>query len=352
MTLPPMDKMLRSLGLAYAFIVGRALAFPRAGLAPTQPGVLDLAIEGRSPIPTALADAANPLKLFRREETRTCGYIDGDYDNPATCGVDYYCAFNSYNGAFGCCSGVLSDCYIETACYPSAAAVASCDSSCLVNPYHYICTAGVDTLCYQYVWVTGTTEYTNFGCGPIDYTSYVYDDYTNGPTSRSSISREVITVTQVATPTSERVTSTPTPTTFVSTTTTGASAGLATTTPSSGGSKTPVGAIVGGVVGGIAVIAIAATIIAILIMKKKRQAQFAQPQFAPQPAQPQYMEQPKQPYMQQAPVWDNTHTAGNQGGYAPTSPPMSPPVSPAPPYGHQEYQQPSRPMPKGVHEAP
>lgn len=74
-----MDKMLRSLGLAYAFIVGRALAFPRAGLAPTQPGVLDLAIEGRSPIPTALADAANPLKLFRREETRTCGYIDGDY---------------------------------------------------------------------------------------------------------------------------------------------------------------------------------------------------------------------------------------------------------------------------------
>jgi len=68
-----------SLALTYVSIAVTALAYP--GPAPTQPGHVDLAVNGRSPVPTALAGRSDPDNLFRRQSDskRTCGYFDQDY---------------------------------------------------------------------------------------------------------------------------------------------------------------------------------------------------------------------------------------------------------------------------------
>jgi hypothetical protein len=62
--------------LAYATVAVTGLAYP--GPAPTQAGHVDLAIKGLSPVPTALARRSDPVQLFRRQEDRTCGYLNQD----------------------------------------------------------------------------------------------------------------------------------------------------------------------------------------------------------------------------------------------------------------------------------
>lgn len=137
-----------SILLPYASVAVTALAYP--GPAPTQPGHVDLAVKGRSPIPTALARRSDPMQLFHRQDDRTCGYIDHDFgtsvttprslkvsvslyaENPITCSAGKYCAFDAQSASkvFGCCSGPVEDCLLQTTCYSSADLEASCDSSC------------------------------------------------------------------------------------------------------------------------------------------------------------------------------------------------------------------------------
>lgn len=171
-------------------------------------------------------------ELLRRQDTNTiCGYIGGDPDLPATCSAGSHCVLDADHGAVGCCpngeetcsSGVFTGC-VDPNSGPQTE----------VNPYVFTCTGS--NVCYKNVFEGG---YSQFGCGTASDLATVVSAGAPGVASQVSLTSERISFTQspssLATPTelgsatsrsdsSDRSSSTGTAT---DTTTTGASSSLA-----------------------------------------------------------------------------------------------------------------------------
>ncbi|KAI9769890.1 MAG: hypothetical protein M1839_003556 [Geoglossum umbratile] len=212
-------------------------------------------------------------------------------------------------------------------------------------------------LCYTYSFAT--IDYRNFGCSTRSYLSIVYLDATDTPSGPVTSTTRITSTSDTSTTRITSITSTPStasPTSTTAASSTPTSIAISGTIPpsataTSSSSPKPVGAIVGGVVGGVAIIGIFAAVIAWIVFKKRGQSDqpaavpptdYGNPPpnqgiYAPQPVlAPQYPVG-NQPYgMAQAP---NPGFGYQQPGVYPakmeldSSPTSTTPGSPAPAYG-------------------
>ncbi|KAL6872818.1 hypothetical protein J3F83DRAFT_586648 [Trichoderma novae-zelandiae] len=264
-----------------------------------------------TPAPRASSDlGAMPADLLRRDFNTICGFIGGNADFPATCLAGSHCAVDVDNKAIGCCpdggpctGGIFTGC-VDVNSPPQTE----------LNPYVFTCT-GAD-VCYLNHYDGGFFQ---FGCGASSAlaTGVATTALGRGPLDFSHVSvRLTATPTLLSTPTtigsrtgtgSSRSTSASsrgTKTTDISQTETATSTGTAsaeestgistetspstesstsTSTPepaaptSSGSSKT--GPIVGGVVGGLAGLALLLGLIFFFLRRKNaaKPAQYVEP---------------------------------------------------------------------------
>lgn len=230
-------------------------------------------------------------ELLRRQDTNTiCGYIGGDPNLPATCSAGSHCVLAADHGAVGCCpngeetctSGVFTGC-VDPNDGPQTE----------VNPYVFTCTGS--NVCYKNIFEGGFSQ---FGCGTASDLATSVSAGAGGAAAPVSLTSERISFTQspssLATPstlgsatrgdsssgsssstgsvadTSSGASSSTTVITFVPSTTsssdptssgseTSSSSTAANTaapaTGSGGGGVNRTGAIVGGTISGVAVLA-------------------------------------------------------------------------------------------------
>ncbi|KAK3987200.1 hypothetical protein QBC44DRAFT_128180 [Cladorrhinum sp. PSN332] len=214
-----------------------------------------------------------PRDLFalrRRRENTICGYINGDSAIPATCGAGSHCVLDTDSNVVGCCpngeavctAGVFTDCVDE-----------SSGPQTEVNPYIFSCGGG--QVCFRNIFQGG---YSQFGCGSAT------DQGTIVMTSASGLSQALtfptITVSYSVTKTSSSSSSSSTSSSSTSTSSTStrpSTSTSATSTPTSTSAPEAAsdpanrtGAIVGGTIGGLAVLIALAALIAFLIRRRQK----------------------------------------------------------------------------------
>ncbi|KAK3898359.1 hypothetical protein C8A05DRAFT_38055 [Staphylotrichum tortipilum] len=245
MTLPRLVALAACLPAASA-AMGREQ--PRlAGPLPTPaPVVRDLGTMELTPrIVTARPHARN---LIQKRDTNTCGYLDGDESSSYVCKApEAQCLSNSAAGAVGCC--LTTDCNIYTACLPyaSSRATATLDMDrtryCSESDYPY---------CAVLRYADPTNSLSGFTIPTCDTVSTTYSFFFKALTASSETTRE--------------------PSTTGRTTQTSSTAATSSTVapPPPAGSSTPIGPIVGGVVGGIAGLALLGLGIFFLMRRNKQ----------------------------------------------------------------------------------
>lgn len=358
-----------------------AAAFPWAGPEPT---FVIAKGDGWSPAPTQAPELGmmGAMELFKRETIGddTCGYVSGESTRSLTCNnANYICATNSYYGVHGCCDpSSISDCSLPTTCIPSTEMSASCTGDCSTNDYIAKCTLSDQPYCYEWRYVySSRTVMTEHGCAASAFTISVDRTFTDGSSSISDVPSEApvsektvqVTVTapggasasnsggaSVTNPQSQ--TASPTETTS--------------TVEPEPKKKTNIGAIVGGVVGGLVVLGALAFGIIFLILRKRKSKQNAansnaavganQPMMGPAPGVTEYKPQPGG-YPSPAPGYPSPQPAAAGYYNNETKPqfhqqqmgvpgqeinPYSPPTSPAPQYTGPA---PVQPVPFGIAEA-
>ncbi|KFG82826.1 hypothetical protein MANI_008140 [Metarhizium anisopliae] len=248
-----------------------------------------LADDGMSPRPTPPPgwDRFEPKHLFGRATStqtpltmmiapdNTCGWISGSYAVPYSCGLGATCglvqAQKTFSGMIMCYNSVAFN--FRFACvdynmYQSS----SCDHLCAENTQIVKCTNKVYPYCNTVAFPGNITDY---WCNSVSYSTAqgAYTTYV-GQTEVRSYSRFVQTFSSTL----------PSTATLGVPTATGADASAsasATQTGNNGnnssgggggdsGSKTPVGAIVGGVVGGVAAIAIGLLALVFFLRRNKK----------------------------------------------------------------------------------
>ncbi|GAP83858.1 putative duf1620 domain-containing protein [Rosellinia necatrix] len=235
-----------------------------------------------------ITQAPSLRELFKRDTgdqtvligpDNTCGYIDGRPGAPLTCNNQYTCAIviqESY-GRAGCCQG--EDCGLRATCYDSQQVYASsyCNDACLQDTFTLKCTENTARFCNTATFFSGVIDY---WCGPNQISTPQQISTTwNGQTDAVSWQEFIFTASgsdtgfESATDDgsfSFSFTSEPSSTTSIVTGGSGNSGGnnggssnnnnnggsSNGDTPTEKKSSTPIGAIVGGVVGGVAVIAL------------------------------------------------------------------------------------------------
>ncbi|KFY69436.1 hypothetical protein V496_00237 [Pseudogymnoascus sp. VKM F-4515 (FW-2607)] len=246
----------------------------------------------KPPKPTQAPDA--PFDLVRRAESSTdtitaysapdatCGYFDGRPGAPLTCGTANTCfMFTSAGdiGAIGCCpiDGTFDQCYgFNTNCINAddMASGALCDNACRHDTFTLKCTDTSAPYCAALTWpmngvsnyqcdsarvTTTQTLYTTYR-GQIDHswytTTYSYDSLTSGTGSEA-----------------------PLPTTNDNDNDNGST--------TSNKKKTPIGPIVGGVIGGVAVLAGLGLLLFFLLRRRRAAAAGPQPEGPQGPQEPQ-----------------------------------------------------------------
>ncbi|KAF2798474.1 hypothetical protein K505DRAFT_371688 [Melanomma pulvis-pyrius CBS 109.77] len=318
-----------------------AAAFPWALPEPT---FVIPAADDWSPAPTA-APGLGAIELFRRAAgDNTCGYISAKEASSLTCNnSDFVCATNTFYGVHGCCDpNGISTCSIPTTCIPSSLMSASCtDAACSTNSYIAKCTNSDAPSCYEWRYVYSTrTVMTEHGCASSGWTISVQRTFSDGTTSSSLPSEAAVSSDSSS---SEASSATDASSTTDATTTSDSAANVqsATASPStSGGSAAPttskksnVGPIVGGVVGGLAVLGALAFAVVFLILRNRKAKQNAanaatgvsQPMMGGQGPAPGVTEYKPQPGGYPSPGQQFPPTPGQQygspapGGYPPTA---------------------------------
>ncbi|KAK5657306.1 hypothetical protein OQA88_3368 [Cercophora sp. LCS_1] len=275
-------------------------------------------------------------QLERRGSTdNTCGYVEGSTDIPLWCDTTAFCASNSINNHIGCCDDTATECKVWTTCLDST------DRSLYTTDNGLTLWCGFtdypNCITHIYADTTGPATrikgYTLLGCAVakgsdnVFYTPFV--EATTKSSSRRSTNTFIVPDTTLQ-PTNTRATVTVTPD--------------PTPVPASSSSSNA-GAIAGGVVGGVAAIALIAFGIWFLIRQKnknKEQAGSPPPAPAPAPAPMGYggtpatqMSQNTPPpqgfYGQPAPGYDPRASIAkpqHMSAYSEPAPPSPPPVSP------------------------
>lgn len=97
-----------------------------------------------------------PAELRRRDFNTVCGYIGGNPDLPATCLEGSHCVVDTQHNAIGCCpdegdctTGIYTDCVDENS-----------PPNGVVDPHVFTC--GVGDVCYKNTYQGG---YFQYGCG-------------------------------------------------------------------------------------------------------------------------------------------------------------------------------------------
>ncbi|KAK8079565.1 hypothetical protein PG997_007383 [Apiospora hydei] len=220
------------------------------------------------PLPTA-APLLSPLELFRRQTDNTiCGYLGGDSALPATCSAGSHCVLDKANKVMGCCpnsgsctTGVFTGCVDQNS-----------GPQTEENPYVYTCTGS--NVCYKNSFPGGVFQY---GCGTAsDLATSVQTGASGKPTlpliqtsisltqSPSSLSQSSSSqsASSSSTSTSAESSSSTSEASSSSSGTPTSSANPANSTPAapptsntSGPGYNRTGAIVGGTIGGLALLA-------------------------------------------------------------------------------------------------
>ncbi|KAK9420677.1 hypothetical protein SUNI508_00768 [Seiridium unicorne] len=280
-----------------------------------------------TPPPQARWAGVDADVLFGRQASLgsdTCGYISGTESfYPLTCGSGYTC---TNSGIYrGCCrntacsasTGYLTTCYDATATECSASSVGVNTLCCTYSAsYPY---------CLTYLWSTTASPgnvFTEFNCDASAFSGQ-YFLAAETPSTTSTSSSTSSSGTSSSSTTSSSAVSAPTP---------------SSSTPSSNSGSSNTGAIVGGVVGGVAVLALIAFGIWFFLHKKKQhppqQSQMAQSAGYPSPPPP------------GVPGYDPRYSyVGAHGQLSPSAPTYpSPSGSPAqfyggqPGHGHESWQ--------------
>ncbi|KAF6836313.1 hypothetical protein CPLU01_03811 [Colletotrichum plurivorum] len=223
---------------------------------------MDMEKLGFSPAPTAAPDPANvELKLAKRVRgDDTCGYISGISTNSIYCGVGS-CVINSFRSVVGCCTeATVSNCNIMTSCLPSSSRAFYQSTDSLME----FCGISTAPECVTYVYSGSLfNDYTLYACNTAKASIVVYAnplDSTDDPAFTTLPGDDSSSLLPF--PTTRTISPVPGPATS-----TGSSGG------GGGGSPAPIGAIVGGVVGGLALIAIIILGVVFLLRKKKKDGQ-------------------------------------------------------------------------------
>lgn len=294
------------------------------GPKPTPVNQFALSEFGFSPKPTEPPRIRGRMaghELFARDEPAVlCGYVSGISSQPVTC-PDFRrtCFFNTNVKAVGCCSHSSDppeSCAQYTSCIDSTA-ITSCTGSCSNNLLVTTCSDSASPYCQTYQWTSG---YRNLGCGVSYFSQNVEFTYSGQPiTFGSSTNTPIIFITSatVTAPSS----------TISASGAAAASEGSNAGTVTSNKSSSNVGAIAGGVVGGLAALVALALGIFYLMRRKRNDRASASAAAAAAAAAAggtAYKPTPSAPPMQQ-----------QYGNYDPNMPPQAP-FSPAPQYNpHQ-----------------
>ncbi|KAF2200422.1 hypothetical protein GQ43DRAFT_73466 [Delitschia confertaspora ATCC 74209] len=370
--------------------VASAMAMPWAGPEPT---LVVPEIDRWSPAPTK----APIFEFFKRATDpgdNTCGYEFGLSRSSLTCNdPGYVCATGTVNSVHGCCDpGNMNACSIPTTCLASTQ-MAICTGACLSNNFVKKCTFAARPECFQwrYVYPNGKVM-TEYGCWSTEFTSSVsrlYIGYT--PAGSRSFTEDnsvsYVTVTPTGKSSVNGASATPSISSvsggFVAPGATPAASGTGTSNSPQESSdpqpkpkkKSNVGAIAGGVVGGLAALAIIAIVGVCLILRRRKKKNATvpppnqQPPLGPAPGVAEYKPVPQGPPQGGFAPSPNTQYAnpasggvaggfyssdnkpapaaypqmglpGQELGGQPMTQPYSPPISPAPQYSQPMGQQP------------
>lgn len=271
------------------------------------------------PAPTSppLDGRALNVLLGRQDTNTVCGYINGDSSLPATCSAGSHCVVDTDHGVVGCCPNGEEACTtgVFTGCVDS-----NSGPQTDVNPYVFTCTGA--NVCYQNTFDGG---YSQFGCGSASTLAATVAASASGVAVGVTLTSQNVALTQspstLATPTtigthsgsssgdptgssgsssssasSDLTTLTvPSPSTATdpalvsSTTSTSSAAATATAAPGTseeGGGVNRTGAIVGGSIAGVAVLA---GLVAVAAFFLRRRAGNSRQGPGPRPGDTQYI---------------------------------------------------------------
>lgn len=232
---------------------------------------------GRNPIPTAEPVAFSEAH-WRRQTTSLatssspgpiCGFVSGSTSNWYSCSK--FCAVATAQHAWGCCRS-LAGCTLQTACVPQSS-LASCadDSVCVQDAFRTKCDA-VSPYCNEFV-IQGAANVavTLWQCDSTPSTAILAATATDGNSSALTYNYIQMTVPTYSASTSTSSTSrqTSTTTTISSSSSSSSSTPIPTPTPTQEPKPVPIGAIVGGVIGGLALLAIILMLIFFLLRRRK-----------------------------------------------------------------------------------
>lgn len=230
------------------------------------------------PTPGVSQPSLGTIKLLRRQDTRgyVCGYIDSDLANTWTCFISSQTCVFANNGGVNCCdlrtdtrgSSSYISCEFYTSCL-NGQDLSSCPGHCLTDQYVRTCSNTNTPYCITYSWPA--IGYSYLSCGTVPYSSNVYRSYSGSPIGQGSLPPLVTYNIPASTTTSS------TSTTISSVTGSSAPSG---TSPATG-ANTPVSVIVGGVLGGLAVVAVCGTVIVQLIVSRKKNRSIQQLSIVP-----------------------------------------------------------------------
>ncbi|KAK3387146.1 hypothetical protein B0H63DRAFT_150810 [Podospora didyma] len=306
-------------------VATHALVFPAPE--PTQANVIHPE-DGWTPRPTlppSLHDLrrrqSNSVATVLVAQDNVCGYISGIASRKYACASSDLCVFSTSSsgtpGAVGCCSD--DDCEFLSDCVGQADISASCDGLCLSDTATLKCTIGSARFCNTVSFFGGITDY--YCQTTANKTPQKASTTFSGESGGRSLSTLLVplgsgSASLLPSSKSSRASGTQASQTSQTGSSKTGSGNTASQTsgeddqPSSSGSSgssTPIGPIVGGVVGGIVVIALVALGIFFCLRKKKAQ----------QPAPPPPMQNQEQPFNGgYAPPMQNQEQPFNSGGYA------------------------------------
>lgn len=307
-----------------------ALAEARLSIPPQPTVAADYALEGISPKPTA---APGVHELLKRQSAsgsissdttvlvapdNTCGFISGRPGAAYSCGVGGTCLFLTAEaprtGNVACCDG--EDCNFRATCidYDQYYTQSICDDGCKVDAYTTKCIGTDYPYCNTVSFRGGIVDY---WCNGLNISvpqaaSTTYDGQT-GRSFMPVVLSDETSSSLILSPTSSEVVPGPTTDPNGDNGSTGNSgntgnngnngdsgstgdSGSSQNKDNGGGSSTPIGAIVGGVVGGVAVLALIGVALWWFLRKKKGNKQQPQPQPQAQEVYPPMEQKGQHPY--------------------------------------------------------
>ncbi|KAK3896663.1 hypothetical protein C8A05DRAFT_39792 [Staphylotrichum tortipilum] len=220
-----------------------------------------LGMEPPTPTPAPHAAVTKARLEARNTDGNTCGYIGGTLESSLYCAATGRCVYNSFNMHIGCCDDGTTVCPVWTTCYDST----DRDSFTTNNGLTLWCGDTSYPHCITHLYQdTNLKGYSLLGCavaagtGQIWYTPKVSSTSTRRSTSVSTTSSSSSSSTTTSS-TSSSSSSTPPPT----------------PNPGPDDNKTPIGAIVGGVVGGLGAIVLIVAVIWLLVRQNNKQKKAA-----------------------------------------------------------------------------